>query len=67
MDKNILDNQNRDAGALLTDHVLEMVTGGSGDQLASITCPKCGSNVWYSERGQYAYECKCGWFSGRSG
>ena len=66
MDKSILDNQNRDAGALLTDHVLEMVTGGSDDQLDSITCPVCGTKLWYSSRGQYAYQCQCGWYKGCS-
>lgn len=56
----------KEAGELLTGKMLEKVSGGSEEWLEKIDCPRCGAIVWYCERGRYAYECDCGWFSGRT-
>lgn len=56
----------KEAGELLTNQMLEKVSGGSEEWPEKIDCPRCGAIVWYSDRGQYAYECDCGWTSGRT-
>ena len=66
MDKNIQDTLNKDTRELLTDMMLKKVSGGGNDNPESVDCPNCGRTVWYTDRGRYAYECDCGWFSGRT-
>ena len=69
MNEKMQDTVKNEGRELLTERMPEKVSGGSPDGFEwpeTVDCPKCGATVWYSERGQYAYECDCGWSSGRS-